>query len=343
MIDYTTKNIFEIDVEAIINTVNCVGVMGKGLAFQCKQFSPENFKAYQQACQQGKIQPGHIFVFETGTFYNPKYILNFPTKRHWKENSRLEDIQLGLKDLIKTIKRLDIKSIAIPPLGCGNGRLDWPTVHPLILNAVQDIAHVKVQIIKPHEFEIPQVPKRGEPKITRARALFIKLIDRYKKDHYVLSLLEIQKLAYFLQESGEPLKLKFEQAYYGPFANNLNKVLARMEGHFIHGFNIDRPKPMQEISLINDAIKVANTMLQNDIEALERLKTIENLIEGFQSPYGLELLATVHWVIHHATPNANTLSEAIDRIHQWSTSKKNKFSSQDIETTWDHLSKLNWI
>lgn len=297
MIDYTTENIFDINVEAVVNTVNCVGVMGKGLAFQFKHFSPENFKAYQQACRQSKVQPGHIFVFETGTFYNPKYILNFPTKRHWKENSRLEDIQLGLKDLITTIKRLDIKSIAIPPLGCGNGRLHWPSVHQLILDAVQDIEHVKIQIIEPQEFQISQAQKKVEPKITRSRALFIKLIDRYKKDHYVLSLLEIQKLAYFLQESGEPLKLKFEQAHYGPFANNLNKVLAKMEGHFIHGFNIDRPKPTQEISLINNATEAANAMLENDIEALERLKTVENLIEGFQSPYGLELLATVHWVV----------------------------------------------
>lgn len=343
MIDYTTENIFDINVEAIVNTVNCVGIMGKGLALQFKQFYPENFKAYQKACRQGKVQPGHIFVFETGTFGNPKYILNFPTKRHWKENSRLEDIQLGLKDLIKTIKRFSIKSIAIPPLGCGNGRLDWSTVHQLILDAAREINPATITIIKPQEFQTPLPQQKAEPKITRSRALFIKLIERYKKAHYVLSLIEIQKLAYFLQEAGEPLKLKFEKAHYGPFANNLNKVLDRMESHFIRGFKITDPKPTQEISLINSAIEVANTALQDDKEALKRLETVEDLIEGFQSPYGLELLATVHWIVHHETPNASKVTEAIDLIHQWNLSKKIRFSPQHIETTWNHLSKLNWI
>lgn len=343
MIDYTKKNIFDIHAEAIVNTVNCVGVMGKGLALQFKQFSPDNFKAYKQACKQGKVQPGHLFVFETGTFDNPRFILNFPTKRHWKENSRLEDIQLGLKDLVKQIKRLRIKSIAIPPLGCGNGKLPWNVVHPLILKSFQEVNDVNVTIIEPIESKEPVARGQVEPKMTRSRALFIKLIDRYKKEHYALSLIEIQKLAYFLQESGEPLKLKFEKGHFGPFANTLNNVLSAMEGHFIKGFNGNAPKPNQEISLFNDAINQANTFLENDTDAQGRLETVENLIEGFQSPYGLELLATVHWVVHHSIPHAKNLTEAIDLIHNWNASKKKKFSVDHISTTWSHLKETRWI
>lgn len=343
MINYTEENIFDINVEALVNTVNCVGIMGKGLALQFKKYFPENFKAYQKSCREQKVQPGHIFVYETGTFNNPKYILNFPTKRHWKEKSRLEDIQIGLKDLIKKIKILRIKSIAIPPLGCGNGGLYWPTVHKLILEACEEIPNVKIKIIEPNGYKEQSRHLITKPKLTLSRALVIKLIERYQELHYQLTLIEIQKLAYFLQEAGEPLKLTFEKAHYGPFANNLNKVLSRMEGHFIKGFDIENPKPHQEITLIDSAKEEVNALLNNDAIARHRLKVVENLIEGFESPYGLELLATVHWVVHHGNPRAHNLFEAIELTHNWNLSKKNKFSPEHIETTWSHLKEVNWI
>ncbi len=343
MLEFSEENILDTNVEALVNTVNCVGIMGKGLALQFKQVFPDNFKAYKKACHLGKVRPGRIFVFEMGLFGNPKYILNFPTKNHWKENSYLEDIRLGLRDLIKIVKELNIKSIAIPPLGCGNGKLHWPDVLKLITKAFEGFDDVVVKIIEPNEYKSKIKARLGKPNLTRSRALLIKLIGRYKEAQYLLSLIEIQKLAYFLQESGEALKLKFEQAHYGPFANNLNKVLSTMEGHFIKGFDVNNPKPNVEIELIGNIIEQSNEFLKGDTEALTRLKNVESLIEGFESPYGLELLATVHWIVHHANPQANNLSEAIELIHNWNSAKRNKFSSDHIKTTWNYLKELKWI
>ena len=128
MIKYKTGNILTEDAEAIVNTVNCVGVMGRGIALQFKKALPENFKAYATACKRDEVQPGRMFVYETGELTNPRYVVNFPTKRHWRGKSRMEDIQSGLKALTEVIKERNIRSIAIPPLGSGLGGLDWMQV-----------------------------------------------------------------------------------------------------------------------------------------------------------------------------------------------------------------------
>lgn len=342
MFEFTNENILDSKVDAIVNTVNCVGIMGKGLALQFKHIFPDNFKAYQKACRQGKVCPGHIFIFEMGLFDKPKYIFNFPTKRHWREDSYIEDIKLGLKDLVKITKALKIKSIAIPPLGCGNGKLLWSEVRNLIIEAFKEMDNVVVKIIEPHEQEKIINISLNKPKMSRARALLIKLIGRYTEIQDRLTLIEIQKLAYFLQESGEDLKLKFEQGHYGPFANNLNKALQALEGHYIKGFNPYNPKPNLEIQLIDNILENANEFLINDTAALLRLELVENLIDGFETPYGLELLATVHWIVHYAIQKANNPIEAVDLIHKWN-SEKRKFNSEHIEITWNHLKKSNWI
>lgn len=362
MLKFIQENIFDIDAEALVNTVNCVGVMGKGLALHFKERFPENYRMYRKACKEGYVKPGCIFVYETGLYSSPKYILNFPTKRNWRDNSQIEDIQSGLDHLIKIIKKLKITSIAIPPLGCGNGKLLWSDVCPLIITAFKEVNDISVSIIEPFQQPLlyrprelscnPNSPKLTadgityqtlqSPKMTRARALFIKLMERYKENRYLLSLIEIQKLAYFLQESGEPLRLKFEKGHYGPFANNLNKVLGAINGHYIRGFDAHHPKATAEIELIKEIVPQAHDFLKNDEEALARLKSVESLIDGFESPYGLELLATLHWIVHYNYPRARNLSESIEYIHQWNTHKK-KFTPDHISISWDHLKELKWI
>src|SRR5438094_1382872 len=132
MIKYKKGDILQEDAEALVNTVNCVGVMGRGIALQFKNAFPENFKAYAAACKQGEVEPGRMFVFETGQLTPQRYIINFPTKRHWRGKSRLEDIEAGLAALAKLIRSKPIRSIALPPLGSGLGGLEWATVRPRI-------------------------------------------------------------------------------------------------------------------------------------------------------------------------------------------------------------------
>ncbi|MCI5123211.1 MAG: Appr-1-p processing protein, partial [Candidatus Electrothrix sp. AR5] len=119
MIKYKSGDILRENAEALVNTVNCVGVMGRGVALQFKNAFPDNFKAYAAACKNGEVHPGRMFVHETGKLFNPRFIVNFPTKRHWRGKSRMEDIESGLKALAETVRQHDIRAIAIPPLGSG--------------------------------------------------------------------------------------------------------------------------------------------------------------------------------------------------------------------------------
>jgi len=149
MIKLTKGNLLEADVEALVNTVNCVGVMGKGIALQFKQAFRDNFQAYANAYRNGEVKPGRMFIFPTDRMINPKFIINFPTKRHWKEMSRLEYIEQGLNALVKEVRRLGIKAIAIPPLGCGYGGLKWPEVRNLIETAFNQLPDVLVLLFEP--------------------------------------------------------------------------------------------------------------------------------------------------------------------------------------------------
>jgi O-acetyl-ADP-ribose deacetylase (regulator of RNase III) len=329
MINFKQGNLLEENVEALVNTVNCVGVMGKGIALQFKQAYPDNFKQYKKACDASQIKPGQVFVFKTGSLL-PKYIINFPTKRHWRERSQISDIDTGLKDLAKKVAELGIKSIAIPPLGCGNGGLNWSTVKPIILAAFANYPDVKVIIFEPTGS--PQADKipiaKKEIKMTRSRALYIKLLEIYGIAGYRLSRLEIQKLAYFLQEAGEPLKLRYKKDKYGPYADNLNHVLQKLDGAYIRGYG-DRDSKSQ-IHVLPEGKNRAQKFLNKHPDAQEKIERICKLIEGFETPYGLEMLATVHWVTVEEPIAASDPDYAILRVQDWSERKREMFKNQSL-------------
>ena len=155
MIEYKTGDILAEDAEALVNAVNCVGIMGRGLALQFKNAWPENFKAYAAACRRHEVQPGCMFVFETGLLANPHYIINFPTKRHWREKSRIEDIHSGLGALAGEIQERRIRSITIPALGAGLGGLSWDEVRTNIECALRPLIEVKIVVYKPRQAPAP--------------------------------------------------------------------------------------------------------------------------------------------------------------------------------------------
>jgi O-acetyl-ADP-ribose deacetylase (regulator of RNase III) len=354
MIEFKQGNLLSENVEALVNTVNCVGVMGKGIALQFKLAYPENFRQYEKACKSSQVQPGRMFTVATGNLLNPKYIINFPTKRHWKGDSKIEDIESGLVAIVAEVQRLNITSIAIPPLGCGNGGLSWTVVKPLIESAFSQLPNVKVIIFEPSDVPITDtmLVATKKPKMTRARALFISLLELYGIPGYELTKLEIQKLAYFLQEAGEPLKLPYVKHIYGPYAHNLNHVLLDMEGHYIRGYKDGTSKAESaEIYVLPSGRIAAQSFLENEPQATMRLQQVSDLIFGYETPYGMELLATVHWVgtkevnpaRDRATPEESLCDSAIALIENWSDRKRKLFKHQHIRKAWQRLVDQNWL
>src|ERR1035438_2917637 len=316
--------------EALVNTVNTVGVMGKGIALQFKLAHPDNYVAYEVACKREEVQIGKMFVFRREN--NPRFIINFPTKRHWKGKSKLEDIESGLKALIEVVKKERIRSIAVLPLGCGNGGLDWDEVRPLIEQAFLELPDVEVQLFYPDgapkadDMKIATKP----PRMTPGRAVILEVLSRYVLPGYRLTLLEIQKLAYFLQEAGQPLDLKFQKQKYGPYAENLHHVLQRIEGHYVRGYG-DRSRDVS-LELFPEAVKEAEAFLANEKETHDRLARVTALIDGYETPYGLKLLATVHWVVMHdrvAEGHTNP-SPVVESVHAWNDHKRRTFTPPRI-------------
>lgn len=344
MIELTQGDILKADAEALVNTVNCVGVMGRGIALQFRKTFPENFKAYEAACKAHKVQPGKMFVYDLNRLYNPRFIINFPTKRHWKGKSRIEDIKSGLADLIDVVQQQQIRSIAVPPLGCGLGGLIWEEVRPLIIEAFQSLPEVAVLLFEPAE--APQatamVRDNKVPNMTVGRAALLGLMRRYLAAAMdpTITLLEVHKLMYFMQEAGEPLRLNYQKAPYGPYAENLRHVLSYIEGHFINGYGDAEDRPDKPLELKSYASEQAETFLTKHEPTRQRFDRVADLIKGFETTFGMELLSTVHWVA--TREEAATSEEAITKIHAWNT-RKRMFESRHIHLAWERLCKSGWL
>lgn len=343
MIKYTTGNIFDSDVQALVNTVNCVGVMGRGIALQFKNRFPANFKAYEQACKNQEVMVGKMFVFINNELLSPQFIINFPTKRHWRGKSRLEDIEAGLDDLIKVIQQYDIKSIAIPPLGAGLGGLDWQTVRQKIEAKLSHLSEVEILIFEPLEtISAINIQSAPIPNMTAGRATLIELMQRYLNgllDPFI-SLLEVHKLMYFMQESGENLRLKYVKYHYGPYAENLRHVLNKLEGHYIEGYADGGDAPNKPLNLMKGAVDEAREFLVSQPDSQVHFDKVAELVKGFESSYGLELLASVHWAV--SRENLHNKDELIHYIHDWNERKK-QFSPRQIELAYKHLERQGWI
>ena len=156
MIERTQGDLLDAGVQALVNTVNTVGIMGKGIALQFKKAFPENYSAYRKACAAGLVTIGRMFVHDLGVLASPRYIINFPTKQHWRSKSKIADIKSGLTALVDEVQRLGIESIALPPLGCGHGGLEWSEVAPLIEKAFADLPNVQVLVFEPADAPPPE-------------------------------------------------------------------------------------------------------------------------------------------------------------------------------------------
>lgn len=346
MIETTKGNLLQADVEALVNTVNTVGVMGKGIALQFREKFDENYKIYKKAAEEKKIKTGEVFIVPTNRMDRVKWIINFPTKKHWRNASKIEYIETGLIDLIKKVKELDIKSIAMPPLGCGNGGLDWDIVKPMILEKFKELPAVKVVLYEPSDIAYEQALEKpkAKPKLTPTRALILYLMKSYAQFEYSLTVLETQKLVYFLSRLGEDelTKIQFQKHRYGPYAAILNHVLYDIDGFYISGMKFKDVKTFDPLEVLESSFAEVKEYIHTHStdSQRKRIEVLLLLIEGFETPLSMELLSTVDYVIKNEVSDRNNLVEIIEKVQGWNERKKQLMTEDFIAVAYKRLEKF---
>ncbi|HEY5329655.1 MAG TPA: macro domain-containing protein [Acidobacteriaceae bacterium] len=329
MMDFVQGNLLEAPVEALVNTVNTVGVMGKGIALMFKEAFPMNFRAYEQACKHKEVVVGHMFVTETSAFEGPRWIINFPTKKHWRQPAKMEWVVEGLHDLKRVILERKIHSIALPPLGSGNGGLEWREVRPEVERVLGDLQDVKILVYEPTEKYQNVAKHTGVEELTAARVLIAEMIRRYWVLGIECTYLEVQKLGWFLEKSirsigcEDPLRLQFQADKYGPYSERLRHLLNALDGTYLHcSKRLSDASPTDTIWFDEGRRKYVDLFLkQDESKPLNRILDLTaERIDGFESPLGMELLATVDWLItrEHKQPNLASIREG---LREWPAGK----------------------
>ncbi|MBK9096903.1 MAG: macro domain-containing protein [bacterium] len=343
MLSFETNNILNVKAEVLVNSVNLFGVMGKGIALAMKQAFPENYKLYKKACEDKEIDIGKIFVTQTGQFF-PRYIVNFPTKKHWRHPSKYEWIQAGLKSLKNWLNENKVSSIAIPPLGSGNGKLEWAVVKKMIVSELSEFENsIDIIVLEPsNQFTQYKQTVKKESKLTPSRAMLLYILSRYQVMGYGINLLVVQKIAYFLQRMGEPLRLRFEKGYYGPFAYNLIPVLKALSNDYISYKSLDDAKPSTVIYQNQNKIKEINEYYNMflDEDQKSRVERTLDLIRDFETPFGLELLGTIDYIFDQKKKQIDSQS-VLKELKDWTERKEKLFKKYHIDVAKDRL--LNYF
>ena len=323
MIKFLQGNLLNARTEALVNTVNTVGVMGKGIALMFKEAFPNNFRAYEYACKHNEVRIGKMFVTENATFKDPRWIINFPTKQHWRPPSRIEWIVEGLQDLRRVMEELGIRSVALPPLGSGNGGLDWQDVRIEVERALGGLEGVEILVFEPTNKYQNVAKPTGVQQLTPARALIADIVRRYWVLGDECTYLEVQKLAWFLERAiqalgmEDPLKnLDFSANIYGPYSDKLRHLLNGLDGTYLHcDKRLSDAGPTDTIWFDPERQRYVDLFLQQEENCVlkKALELAAEMIDGFESPLGMELLATVDWLIarEHCEPSVGGIRNGL--------------------------------
>lgn len=351
MIHSARGNLLEAEAEALVNTVNTVGVMGKGIALMFKEAYPENFREYVDACKRGDVIVGKMFVTERHALHGARWIINFPTKKHWRGASRLEWVVAGLDDLRRVIEEKGIRSIAIPPLGTGNGGLDWRDVRPVVTKMLASLEDVDILLFEPTR-EYQNVAKRaGVEKLTPARALVAELVRRYWVLGIDCSLLEVQILAWLLQRQLERLgpsnvlALEFKADRYGPYSDALRHLLNSLDGSYLHcERRLADARPFDTIRFEDSKRPHVEAYLKSEAhDYLPALESATQLIDGFESPLGMELLGTIDWLLvrDHCEPNVASIRRGLENWPSGAERKLRFFDDRLISLALERIAQAN--
>ena len=343
-IEYKTGDMFDEPAEAIVNTVNCVGVMGKGVALEFKRRWPENFRAYKRLCEAGGFSPGKMFVFENGGLVGDgrhRYLINFPTKQHWRAQSKIEFIEKGLDDFVIQIQHFGITSVALPPLGCGNGGLNWSEVRPIIERKLALLSNVRFIVFAPGSGAAPISEQDGIPAdLTVGRATMMVVfaeLEKFFGGH--LTRLTAQKLVYFMQVMGADFGLSFEKEQFGPYSGGLHGAFKSMEAKkYIAGYSDEDRK----VVVTHATFAAANEYLRSErIDVAPMVNKLSLLIDGYETPYGMELLSSVHFL--SVTEGIMTQPEMSEALEAWSDHKRESFPRPAVTAAMERLREDGYL
>ena len=328
MITYTTGNLLESDTEALVNTVNCEGYMGKGIAYQFKLKYPENNADYIKVCKNGSLKVGNLHYYREKN----KLIINFPTKDKWRANSKIEYIVEGLDSLIALIEKLNIKSISIPPLGSGNGGLVWSEVKNLIEQKLSKLDNnVQVFIFEPSKDYVAQ--PLAEPKLSMSALVLMEI----KKGLRKFDSLRLQKTAYFINIFSHQNYFKFTRHKFGPYDNSIS-IISK---------NIKEFRKYHNVNDVNELYKILlNKIVSDNVESkmseiLPAIKRATDYVNSIESNDDLECLATIVYLIDEN--KILTAEEIVEKFKLWSEDKANRFSEKDILNSISKLEASNII
>jgi O-acetyl-ADP-ribose deacetylase (regulator of RNase III) len=342
MIIYKVGNIIDSEAEALVNTVNTVGVMGKGVALQFKRAFPLNYKNYIKSCKNNTFDIGNLLIFKENNLKGEKIIINFPTKKDWRKPSEYEYIEKGLEKLREYIIEAKIHSIALPPLGSGNGGLDWGKVKQIINRYLEDL-DCDIVVFEPNN-QIQEQMKKERVKLTPARAMLLSvLFDLVHNDEFISEFSAV-KVAYFLQRFGakDSLKLQFKPYIYGPYSNSVKHLLYSLNGSYIMGYSSMDKKAFDHLAPIMDTEEVINTYLNKgeNKEYLDITNKTKEFFNGYYSNFSLELLSSVDYL--RTTENKQDEQAIKEALLNWNKRKGELFSNEKyINIAIEHLNQFS--
>lgn len=352
MIQFTKGNLLESPAQALVNTVNTEGVMGKGIALQFKEMFPDNYRLYRDACKKHLVNVGQMFVTSESTLTDTKIIVNFPTKTTWKKPSEYSYIEEGLRALRNEIISRNISSIAIPPLGSHNGGLDWLVVKQMIINYLQNL-NCQIYIYEPSDAIVEKM-KSERVKLTPARAMMLDVLCDMVSYGEFASVFAAEKAVYFLQRNGAKniFNIDFTRSFYGPYSKGkIAHVLYYLNGSYVRGMGGMQTKPFDEIWLLSDTSTSVSDYLNS--EENQKFKEISErtklFLRGYYSTYSLELLSTVDYILLNDKRleqwknmnNCDVIDLVNEDISQWSQRKEALFAgSKFVPIILKHLREM---
>lgn len=350
MVTVKIGDLFESDAQTLVNTVNCVGVMGKGIALEFKKRFPDMFEEYAQLCRAGKVQLGRPYLYKRVT---PPWILNFPTKDHWRGVSRLEDIIRGLEHLEANYERWGITSLAVPPLGSGQGQLEWRVVGPTLYRHLKGL-DIPVELYAPFntphaelrpEFldGRPEGPEHAPYKISPGWIAVVEILRRVEQEpyHWGVGRVMFQKIAYFVTVSGIPTGLQFQRGSYGPNAADLKRRISALVNN-----KLIEEEPRGKML----AVRVGPTFEDARAAYREQLDDWQPVIDKVADLFlrantqQAEVAATVHFASKEiAETRRPSEQEILDAVMEWKLRRRPPLDADEVAMTIRHLNMLSWL